>query len=46
MASEKVVTPVKTGVQKPCNRLKLLNTGFRQDDEKKKIRTFYEIIRE
>ena len=32
--SQKVVTPVKTGVQKKSNYLKKLDTGFRRYDDK------------
>jgi hypothetical protein len=34
MISEKIVTPVKTGVQGVFNLLKLLDSGFRRNDEK------------
>jgi len=32
MASQKVVSPVKTGVQRFYNYLKLLDSGFRRND--------------
>jgi len=32
MNSQKVVTPVKTGVQMACNSLKRLDSGFRRND--------------
>jgi len=32
MNSQKVVTPVKTGVQMTCNYLKQLDSGFRRND--------------
>jgi len=42
--SKKVVTPVKTGVQRISNYLKEMDSGFRRNDEKTKITTFYEFI--
>jgi len=42
MASEKVVTPVKTGDQGIHKLLKILDSGFRRNDEKRHFRTFYE----
>ena len=45
MISEKVVTPVKTGVQGAFNLLKLLDSGFRRNDEKLYFQSFYEIIK-
>ena len=44
MVSQKVVTPVKTGVQKLCNQLKKLDSGFRRNDKKWCFSTFYEFI--
>jgi len=41
MHSQKVVTPVKTGVQRISNDLKTLDSGFRRNDGK---RTFYEPV--
>jgi hypothetical protein len=38
--SRKVVTPVKTGVQKKSNYLKKLDTGFRRYDDKRGFRLF------
>jgi hypothetical protein len=43
MVSEKVVTPVKTGVQGIYKILKILDSGFRRNDEKPQIQAFYEI---
>jgi len=40
----KVVTPVKTGVQGLCKALKRLDSGFRRNDEKRVLSTFYELI--
>jgi hypothetical protein len=44
MASQKVATPVKTGVQRICNSLKTLDSGFRRNDGKTHLQTFYETI--
>ena len=44
MASQKVVTPVKTGVQIFYNHMKTLDSGFRRNDGKTNFETFYEII--
>jgi len=44
MVSEKVVTPVKTGVQRTYNYLKRLDSGFRRNDSKAYFLTFYEYI--
>ncbi len=43
MASQKVVTPVKTGVQSFLNYLKPLDSGFRRNDGcyDKNARTLY-----
>jgi len=35
---------VKTGVQKLCNQLKKLDSGFRRNDKKWCFSTFYEVI--
>jgi hypothetical protein len=35
---------VETGVQENCNYLKALDSGFRRNDGKTKIQTFYETI--
>jgi hypothetical protein len=43
--SQKVVTPVKTGVQMVCNCLKRLDSGFRRNDGKENFSTFYESIK-
>ena len=40
MVLQKVVTPVKTGVQCLCKCLKFLDSGLRRNDEKQKIWTF------
>ena len=42
MNSQKVVTPVKTGVQMVCNYLKELDSGFRRNDEKA---VFFDFLR-
>jgi len=36
---------VKTGVQKFCNQLKKLDSGFRRNDKKWCFSTFYEFIK-
>jgi len=43
-ASQKVVTPVKTGVQSLFNYLNRLDSGFRRNDKKWDFSTFYETI--
>jgi hypothetical protein len=45
MDSQKVVTPVKTGVQRDFNLLILLDTGFRRYDGKVDFPTFCEFIK-
>jgi len=45
MRSQKVVTPVKSGVQKTCNGLKALDSGFRRNDRKRRFPTSYETIK-
>jgi len=45
MVSQKVVTPVKTGVQRDFNLLILLDTGFRRYDGKVDFPTFCEFIK-
>ena len=40
----KVVTPVKTGVQRIYNYLKRLDSGFRRNEGKQHFKTFYETI--
>jgi len=40
--SEKVITPVKTGVQRISNYLKEMDSGFRRNDEKAKNTTYWE----
>jgi hypothetical protein len=42
---QKVVTPVKTGVEENCNCLKVLDSGFRRNDENMKIPTFCGIVK-
>ena len=42
MVTLKVVTPVKTGVQRLCNCFNILDSGIRRNDEK---RTFYKTIK-
>jgi hypothetical protein len=44
MNSQKVVTPVKAGVQSLRKWLNKLDSGFRRNDEKGRFSTFYEII--
>jgi hypothetical protein len=53
MVPQKVVTPVKTGIQMVCNCLKRLDSGFRlsvrrtqtgRNDGKRYFETFYEIV--
>ncbi len=44
MNSQKVVTPVKTGVQSLRKWLNRLDSGFRRNDEKWYFSTFYEFI--
>jgi hypothetical protein len=36
---------MKTGVQKLCNKLKKLDSGFRRNDKKWCFSTFYEFIK-
>ncbi|MFH1148567.1 MAG: hypothetical protein V1736_12790 [Pseudomonadota bacterium] len=45
MHSQKVVTPVKTGVQALCNYLNKLDSGLRRNDNKQLFSAFYETIR-
>jgi hypothetical protein len=42
--SQKVVTPVETGVQRFNIYLKYLDSGFRRNDRKTYFGTLYEII--
>ena len=42
MVSQKVVTPVKTGVQGVLNLLKFLDSGFRRNDIFEVLATFCE----
>ena len=44
MRSKRVVTPVKTGVQRSDNSLNALDSGFRRNDEKWCFSTFCERI--
>jgi len=44
MISQKVVTPVKTGVQVFYNQLNLLDSDFRRNDENGLWATFCETI--
>jgi hypothetical protein len=44
MVSLKVVTPVKARVQGVYACLKILDSGFRRNDEKGHFQTFYETI--
>jgi len=43
--TQEVVTPVKTGVQKKCNRLISLDSGFRRNDENVLLLTCCENIK-
>ena len=43
--TQKVVTPVKTGVQGNCNSLNSLDSGFRRNDENMRIPTFCMIVK-
>ena len=45
MVLQKVITPVKTGVQSIYKALKRLDSGFRRNDGKPRFQTFYEIIK-
>jgi hypothetical protein len=45
MFSQKVVTPVETGVQRIFKFLKKLDSGFRRNDGKPHFLTFYEFIK-
>jgi hypothetical protein len=45
MVSQKIVTPVKTGVQTICNHMKRLDSGFRRNDKKWCYSNFYEFIK-
>jgi len=45
MILQKVVTPVETGVQGIYKPLKILDSGFRRNDEKGHFQTFYETIK-
>jgi hypothetical protein len=45
MNSQKVDTPVTTGVQRIYKYLKELDSGFRRNDERARITTFYEAIK-
>jgi len=45
MHSQKVVTPVKTGVQSDVNYMILLDSGFRRNDGIPEVLTFYETIK-
>jgi len=45
MVSQKVVSPVKTGVQCFHNCLKLLDSGFRRNDDHWPFSTFYDFVK-
>jgi len=45
MVSQKVVTPVKTGVQGIYNCCKELDSGFRRNDGKTYFLTFCQIVK-
>jgi len=40
MTTQKIVTPVKTGVQNFCNYSKSLDSGIRRNDEKSQFLPF------
>jgi hypothetical protein len=44
MVSQKVVTPVKTGIQNIINQFKLLDSDFRRNDKNELFVTFCEVI--
>jgi hypothetical protein len=44
MVSQKVVTPVKTGVQSFINYLKTLDSGFRRNDGVSRFLTLYALV--
>ena len=46
MVSQKVVTPVKAGVQEFRNYLNMLESGFRRSDKKGCFPTFYEGVKD
>ena len=45
MASQKVVTPVKAGIQIFCKGSKILDPGLRRDDEKRVFSTSYDTVK-
>ena len=46
MVSQKVFTPVKTGVQRLCNYFNILDSGVRRNNEKSAFGTFCETIKD
>jgi len=44
MNSQEVVTPVKTGVQRISNDSRILDSGFRRNDGKRRFPTSYDSI--
>jgi len=44
LISQKVFTPVETGVQDVYKPLKILDSGFRRNDKKWPCQTSYEVI--
>jgi hypothetical protein len=46
MASQKVATPAEAGVHEFCNCRKKLDSGFRRNDGKITLATFYEPIKD
>jgi len=44
MNMQKIVTPVKTGVQGNCNSSNSLDSGFRRNDENVRIPAFCMIV--
>jgi hypothetical protein len=44
MHSQKVVTPLKNGVQGFPKSSEMLDSGFRRNDGKKAFSTFYDLI--
>jgi hypothetical protein len=45
MNLQKVVAPAQAGAQEFCNCLKILDSGFRRNDRKTYLATFYEAIK-
>jgi hypothetical protein len=45
MHLQKVVTPLKNGVQVFCESVRILDSGFRRNDEKGQVLTSYDATR-